>query len=333
MHIPDGFLDGKTAVATAVVSLAGVGFALREAGRRLPPRRVPLLGLTAAFIFAAQMLNFPVLGGTSGHLMGAVLVAALLGPAAAVVVMTAVLLVQCFLFADGGVLALGANVLNMALVAPLAGYALYAALRRLLPGERGRLVAVAVAAWGSTLLAAMVCAGELAWSGTVRWAAAFPAMTGVHLLIGLGEGAITTLVIVAIRRARPELLPDAAPLESRAGGRGALVYGLLLSAALALFVAPFACPWPDGLESVAARLGFDRAALTAPLLAAPLADYRVPGLPAPGLATALAGLLGTLIVFGLALALARALHPRGAGAPAATGSAPAARPARAPSEG
>lgn len=326
MHIPDGFLDGRTAATTAAVSLAGVGFALREAGRRLPPRRVPLMGLTAAFLFAAQMLNFPVLGGTSGHLMGAVLVAALLGPAAAVVVMTAVLLIQCLLFADGGVLALGANVLNMALVAPLGGYALYAALRRALPGPRGRLAAAGVAAWGSTLLAAAVCAGELAWSGTVRWAAAFPAMAGVHVVIGLGEGLITLLVLAAIRRARPELLPEAPAPETRAGLRGTLVYGLLVAAALALFVAPFACPWPDGLESVAARLGFDAGAHAAPTLAAPLADYRWPGLASPAVATALAGLLGTLVVFGLALALGRALQAKPA--PGGRPGAPLPRPER-----
>jgi hypothetical protein len=109
MHIPDGFIDGKTAAATALLSAVGVGLALRQVRRRLAPRRVPLLGLAAAFLFAAQMVNFPVVGGTSGHLLGGVLAAALLGPSAAIVVLTTVLIVQCFLFADGGVLALGAN--------------------------------------------------------------------------------------------------------------------------------------------------------------------------------------------------------------------------------
>jgi cobalt/nickel transport system permease protein len=116
MHIPDGFIDGKTAATTALLAAAGVGLALRQVRRRLPPRRVPLLGLAAAFLFAAQMVNFPVVGGTSGHLLGGVLAAALLGPSAAIVVLTTVLIVQCFLFADGGVLALGANVFNMAIV-------------------------------------------------------------------------------------------------------------------------------------------------------------------------------------------------------------------------
>jgi cobalamin biosynthesis protein CbiM len=125
MHIPDGFIDGKTAAVTAVISAAGVGFALRQVRRELPPRRVPLLGLAAAFLFAAQMVNFPVAGGTSGHLVGGTLVAALLGPSAAVVVVTTVLIVQCFLFQDGGVMALGANIFNMAIVNSVIGYVIY----------------------------------------------------------------------------------------------------------------------------------------------------------------------------------------------------------------
>ena len=137
MHIPDGFIDGKTAAATALLSAAGVGLALRQVRRRLPPRRVPLLGLAAAFLFAAQMVNFPVAAGVSGHLIGGVLVAALLGPSAAVVVLTTVLIVQCFLFADGGVLALGANVFRMGLVGAVGGCAIYHGVRRGWPGRRG----------------------------------------------------------------------------------------------------------------------------------------------------------------------------------------------------
>ena len=138
MHIPDGFVDARTAVATGLIAGAGVGVALREVRRSLPPSRMPLLGVSAAFLFAAQMLNFPVAAGTSGHLVGGVLAVALLGPAAAVIVMTTVVVVQCLLFGDGGVTALGANVLNMAVVAPLVGYLPYRMLGRLLPGERGR---------------------------------------------------------------------------------------------------------------------------------------------------------------------------------------------------
>src|SRR5271157_2966654 len=138
MHIPDGFLDLKTAAATGVLSAAALGVSLRRLNGSLPRRNVPLMGLAGAFVFAAQMVNFPVAGGTSGHLIGGVLVAALLGPAAALVVLTTVLIVQCFLFADGGVLALGANIFNMGIVGGVGGYWIYRLVCGALPGTRGR---------------------------------------------------------------------------------------------------------------------------------------------------------------------------------------------------
>lgn len=310
MHIPDGFLDAKTLLTTGALAATGVSLALRTARRELPPRRVPLLGLSAAFLFAAQMVNFPVVGGTSGHLIGGALAAALLGPAAAVIVVTAVLIVQCLLFADGGVLALGANVLNMAVVAPLAGYAIYRGLSRLLPGQRGRVAALIVAGWASTVFASLACAGQLAWSGTVAWGLGLPAMAGIHALIGLGEGLISGLVLLAVERTRADWTEaasapaDAAPLA--AARPRAFGLGLLASFGVAFFVAPFACPWPDGLEAVAERLGFHHRALD-PLLPAPLPDYVMPGNLAPGLATALAGLAGTAAVLLFAWLASRAL--------------------------
>jgi cobalt/nickel transport system permease protein len=306
MHIPDGFIDGKTAAATALLSATGVGVALRQARRKLSPRRVPLLGLAAAFLFAAQMVNFPVAGGTSGHLVGGVLAAALLGPSAAIVVLTTVLIVQCFLFADGGVLALGANVFNMAIIGAAGGYAIYRLVCRWLPGTRGQVAAVAFAGWCSTVLGAISCAGQLAWSGTVAWHVAFAAMAGTHMLIGLGEGLIGALVFLAIQRVRPELTSEGdEPIPSQK--RGELVwYGLLAALGIAIFVAPFACPWPDGLESVAARLGFGHKAVHM-ILSVPAPDYQIPAVRWAAGATAVAGAVGTLVVFGLALLLARAL--------------------------
>jgi cobalt/nickel transport system permease protein len=301
MHIPDGFLDAKTAAAATVLSAAGLGYALHQLRRELPPRRVPLLGLSAAFVFAAQMVNFPVIGGTSGHLIGAVLVAALLGTPAAVVVITTVLVAQCFLFADGGVTALGANVFNMAVVAPVVGLAVYRVVQRLLPGVRGQVAALAFAGWCSTVAAAVVCAGQLAWSGTVAWSVAFPAMVGIHLLIGLGEGAISALVFYAVVRTRPDIVAGS-PAAS-AGLRGFVGYGLLAAVGVTLFAAPFACPWPDGLEAVAAKLGFEHRASEA--VPAWMADYRFPGIASPGISTALAGAVGALVVFGLAVIFSR----------------------------
>jgi cobalt/nickel transport system permease protein len=309
MHIPDGFLDAKTIVAADVVAATGVATALWQT-RKLPPRRVPLLGLSAAFVFAAQMLNFPVAGGTSGHLLGGVLVAALLGPSSGVLVVTSVLLVQCFLFADGGVLALGANVLNMAIIDSITGYYIYRAGCRLLPGPRGRIAAVAFAAWSGAVLASVVCSGELALSGTIPARVAFPAMVGVHALIGIGEGLITALVVLVISQSRPELLEPLSTQQQPTGGvrlREFITYGLIVSVALALFVSPFACPWPDGLDHVAAKFGFAAREVTTPLVKSPLSDYKVPGVGSVGIATALAGLIGTAVVFGLALALARIL--------------------------
>lgn len=305
MHIPDGFLDVKTAVGTAVVAVAGVGLAVRQVRQQLPPRKVPLLGVAAAFIFAAQMLNFPVAGGTSGHLIGAVLAAVLLGPAAAVVVMTAVLVVQCFLFQDGGVSALGANVFNMAVLAPVVGYAIYRAVRRVLPGDVGLITAAAFAGWCSTVAAAISCAAQLALSGTVAWGVSFTAMATVHMLIGLGEGLITALVLVAVLKARPELLRDT---EVAAGSL--VTVGLVVALGLALLVAPWACSWPDGLEKVAEHLGFESKAAETPLLASPIPDYEWPGIGSPAVATALAGAVGTVIAFGLSLLLGRILSPQ-----------------------
>ncbi len=312
MHIPDGFIDGKTAAATALLSAAGVGLALRHTRRNLPPRRVPLLGLAAAFLFAAQMVNFPVAGGTSGHLLGGVLVAALLGPSAAVVVLTTVLIVQCFLFADGGVLALGANVFNMAIVGAAGGWAVYRLVCRWLPGTQGQVAAIAFAGWCSTVAAAVSCAGQLAWSGTVAWPAGFTAMAAVHMVIGIGEGLIGALVFLAIQRTRPDLTSNITGSAPARQGREWVSYGFLAVLGVAIFVAPFACPWPDGLESVAARLGFGPkgAHWHVP---APVADYQVPGVRWAAGATALAGAIGTLVVFGLALLLARWLvRERGA---------------------
>lgn len=301
MHIPDGFVDVKTAATAAVLAAGGLALALRQAKRELPPRRVPLLGLGAAFVFTAQMVNFPVAGGTSGHLIGGALIAALLGLPAAVIVMTTVLIAQCFLFADGGITALGANVFNMAVVAPVVGFAVFRGVGRLLPGLRGQVAALAFAGWCSTVAAALACAGQLAWSGTVGWAVALPAMVGVHLLIGIGEGAISALAFAAVARARPELAGGAVAVAGE--GRGLVKHGLLASLGVALFAVPFACPWPDGLEAVAAKLGFEHAAHEA--APAPMPDYIFPWIGNEGLATAAAGVAGALVVFGLAVALSR----------------------------
>ncbi len=307
MHIPDGFLNTPTVLASGAIAVASVGVALRIVGKTFPARRVPLIGLAAAFVFAAQMINFPVAGGTSGHLIGGVLAAVLLGPSAAVLVMTCVLVLQCFMFADGGVTALGANVLNLAVVAPVVGYAIYRATCKLSGGGlRGMLVGTAFGAWCSTVAASVVCAGELAFSGSAAWGVALPAMVWMHMIIGLGEALITTLVIAVVAQLRPELLLDGDKPVSHAGYRELLGYGVLASLGLAIFVAPFACGWPDGLEKVAQRLGIEHLA-QAPLVGWPFADYATPYVSSAVISTGLAGCAGAVVVFGLAWLLARAV--------------------------
>ena len=207
MHIPDGFLSIATVATTYAVSAGGVGNAVRVASKKLGEKQVPLMGVLAAFIFAAQMLNFPIAGGTSGHLIGAALAAILLGPWASVLIMSCVLIAQSLIFQDGGLLALGANVFNMGIVASFSGYYLYRLLTWLLgDGRRGKLVGGFVGAWGSVLLASIACAIELAVSGASPMVVVLPAMAGLHALIGIGEGLITGAVLSLVLATRADLL-------------------------------------------------------------------------------------------------------------------------------
>ena len=207
MHIPDGFVNTGTSVVTWVASTGGLSYAVRRVNEELGERQVPLMGVSAAFIFAAQMLNFTVAGGTSGHLLGGALAAILLGPWAGMLVMTSVLAVQALLFQDGGLLALGPNVFNMAVVGVLVGWLTYEGLLRLFGHRaRGQMVAGFAAGWLSVVVASLVAAVELALSGTSPLGVVLPAMGAVHALIGVGEGLITVAVLAFLRAARPDLL-------------------------------------------------------------------------------------------------------------------------------
>ncbi|HEY8523932.1 MAG TPA: energy-coupling factor ABC transporter permease [Acidimicrobiales bacterium] len=230
MHLPDGFIDGTTSAGAAVVAAGGLGAALRRAGQVLDERRVPLAGLVAAFVFAAQMLNFPVASGTSGHLLGGALAVVLVGPSVGAVCLAVVLIVQALLFADGGLSALGLNVLNMALVGGCGAYVVFAGLRRLLPARPPSVVVAAgVAAGVSVVLAALAFTIEYALGGTggASVAAVAGAMVGVHALIGVGEGLITALVVSAVLATRPDLVWGArhlaSPAPSEAPAPGAAV--------------------------------------------------------------------------------------------------------------
>jgi cobalt/nickel transport system permease protein len=225
VHIPDGFLDGPTSLGAAGVAVAGVSVCVRKAADALDDRRAPLAGLVAAFVFAMQMLNFPVANGTSGHLLGAVLAAVLVGPWAAVICIAVVLVVQA-LFADGGLTALGLNVLNMGLVAGVGGYAVFLVARRLLPRTKaGVVTASAVAAGLSVVLASVAFVAEYALGGTVDLSlgAVFGAMVGVHVVIGIGEAVITAMTISAVLAVRPDLVHGAAELLPAPEARPVLV--------------------------------------------------------------------------------------------------------------
>lgn len=206
MHIPDGFLDAKTFVALDVAGAGFVAVAAARVRRVLNERAVPLMAVLAAFVFAAQMLNFPVAGGTSGHFGGGALAAVLLGPWAGVLAMTLVLVIQALAFGDGGILALGANVINMGVVAPFVGYGVYYLVRRAWRSEAGRFVGSFAGAWFAVVAAATACALELAMSGTTPLGVVLPAMVGVHAIIGVGEGLITAAAVAAVRVSRPDLL-------------------------------------------------------------------------------------------------------------------------------
>ena len=223
MHIPDGFLSTEVAVACFVPAAVAVGVGLKRANVELDERRVPLLGVTAAFVFAAQMLNFPVAGGTSGHFLGAALAAILLGPWLACLVLAVVLGVQAFVFADGGITALGANVLNMGVIgALLVGGLMYAA-RRLAGRGRTALLAISGAgAWLAVMAGATVTALELAISGTVPLGTVLPAMLGVHAVIAIGEAVVTVAAVSAVLATRPDLLPGVDPHTVRPVVAGAV---------------------------------------------------------------------------------------------------------------
>jgi len=206
MHLPDGFLDTRTWMGMSVISGTFISVAVRKANKTISEKHIPLLGVMAAFIFAVQMFNFPVGGGTSGHFMGATLIAILLGPWASVLIMTTVLSVQCLVFQDGGITALGANIFNMGIVGGFLGYYVNAAIQSLFSGRKSIFVGGFVAAWFSLVLSAVSCAIELDISGTVPAKIAIPAMAGIHAIIGLGEGFITIATLSLLLKVRPDML-------------------------------------------------------------------------------------------------------------------------------
>jgi cobalt/nickel transport system permease protein len=207
MHIPDGFLSHSINAGTFIISAGACAYAVKRVNRNFGEREVPLMGVTAAFIFAAQMINFPIAGGTSGHFLGAVFSSVLLGPWASLLIMTIVLAVQCLGFADGGLTAIGSNIFNMGVIGALGGYVIFLFVYTLLQKSRkGFFTALAISSWLSIVMGASAAAIELAISGTSPLKIALPAMAGIHAIIGVGEAIITTAAVSLILKTRPDLV-------------------------------------------------------------------------------------------------------------------------------
>ncbi len=302
MHIPDGFLSLVISAFCWVITIALDGVAIARTKKSLGERQVPLMGVMAAFIFAAQMINFPVAGGTSGHLLGGALAAITLGPWAAMLVMTSVIAVQGLLFQDGGLTVMGANILNMGLLTSIVGYGLYRAM--LGRNQKLRLATAGVAAWLSVMTGALLTSLELWLSGTARLNIVIPAMLGVHALIGIGEALITVAALAFILRTRPDLLGEES--ASAKGGRGWVAAGLLVALGVVL-LSPLASVNPDGLNRVAINLGFIR---TAQAGTGPLAGYTLAALGKTPLSRIAAGAIGILVVLALAVLAGRSLQKK-----------------------
>jgi cobalt/nickel transport system permease protein len=302
LHVPDGFLSTAVSVVGWMLALLVIGIAIRLTRHQLGERQIPMMGLLAAFIFAAQAINFPVAAGTSGHLLGGALAAIVMGPWAATLIMTSVIVTQGLLFQDGGLLVMGWNILNMGVFTAFTGYAVYVLVRRLVgEGGRSRLVSAFVGAWLSVEVGAMATAFELAASGTSPLSLGLPAMASVHALIGLGEAFITTGAIALLQTSRPQVL-DAGEVAPGRKGASFVMVGLLVVLGVVIF-SPLASQSPDGLEYVAEREGFLDRALE-PLFEL-LPDYSVPFVLDEALTTILAVITGTFIVFVVAWAIGR----------------------------
>lgn len=319
MHVPDGFIDAPTSAVTGVIAAGAIAVSLRGARRELDERTAPLAGLVAAFIFAVQMLNFPVAAGTSGHLLGGALAAILVGPYTGVLCVSVVLLMQGILFADGGLTALGVNITDMAIVTTVVAYAVFRGLVKVLPrGRRSLTAASFIAAVLSVPAAAVAFTLIYAIGGTTDVALdkVATAMIGVHVLIGLGEAAITALTVGAVIAVRPDLVHGARGLQQRLklkvngelvdapatrpvtvpaaarSHRKLWITGLVTSLVLAGFVSFYASASPDGLEKVAHDKGIDREAKAHASDGSPLAGYGVKDIGDARLSGGLAGVIG-----------------------------------------
>ena len=305
MHIPDGFLGAGVAVGTWVAGAGTLGWALRA--EKSLPERVPAgtLGALCAFVFAAQLVNVPLVPGTSGHLVGGMLAAAIVGPSRGLVVLAVVLAVQALLFQDGGVTAFGANLLAMGGAGCLGGHAVASLVTRLFPGVRGLVAGPVAGAFAGTLLGAAFIAGALALSGLYPASVVLPLLLSLHVPIALLEAALTGAILATVLRWRPDLVRGLQAGGTSASRPAPVLGAFVVALAVAAFLAPMASSLPDGLESAAERLGFAGAARA--LWPAPAPGYALPWAALGRTGAALAGVMGTLVAAALAWALSRGL--------------------------
>jgi cobalt/nickel transport system permease protein len=287
-------LSNATVAATGLASVGYVGYAISWVRSHFDQRRVVLMAVTAALIFALQMLNFPVAAGTSGHFAGGALAGILLGPFAAAIVMSTVLLIQAFVFADGGVLALAANVFNLAVIAPLVGYAVWRVFCRLGESSTLRVVGAFVAAWVSLVAAALAAAVEIWLSGNAQVVVVLGAMGFWHAIIGVGEGLITAGLVAYVLKVRPDLLSTARDKGVVATKSLAVAFGVIALVAVAFSF--LASGSPDGLEYVYFEQGVGNAFEEGQLVSSPLPEYLLPGIENEAVAGVLAGVVGVIIV-------------------------------------
>ncbi|MHB1016769.1 MAG: energy-coupling factor ABC transporter permease [Coriobacteriia bacterium] len=307
MHIPDGMLEARTWIPAWLGSAGILAYGARRVRVMLSDGTIVMMAVMAALIFALQMLNFPVAGGTSGHFAGGAAAAIVLGIWPAMLVMAAVVTIQALLFADGGITALGANLLTMAIVGPLVGRAAYVTLRRFSRSRGMQLGASFAAAWSACVGAALVAALMLWLSGRAPLGAVAGAMGFWHALIGIGEGAITAGLVGYLLAVRPDLLTDAQGRPDAVVTRK-VVIGLGAIALVAAGVSFVASSNPDGLEYAYERVGaaFDAATV----LEGPMPDYVIPGIANETLAGVLAAIVGVVVTGVLALAALTGLRGR-----------------------
>lgn len=338
MHIPDGFINAPTSLAAGAVAVVGIGVCLRGARRELDERTAPMAGLVAAFVFALQMLNFPVAAGTSGHLLGGTLAAILVGPYTGALCVSVVLLVQGLLFADGGLSALGLNIVIMAFTTAAVGWSVHRLVLMVLPKRDASLPPAAfVGALLSVPAAAVVFCVVYAIGGETKvpFGTVFGAMVGVHLLIGIGEALITAAAVSAVLAARRDLVfaartlqsPAAAARAARSGepaagratgprrlglfGAGAVLVALCLAGGVSFY----ASSHPDGLEKVAGDKGFNAQERDSATADSPLADYSTANVDNPRLSVGIAGVIGVVATLAVGTAIFVVARRRGGSGP------------------